>query len=180
MKKLSVSILIFGLVLSSCEWGFKDPPQYTVTVLNPSNGGVYISREKAPEGDAITVTVNPAAGYVLEKLAYNTTELTGNNPYSFKMPASDVTITADFTEAPSGTFTVTVDEAIRHGRIYATPTYGSPGADIILTVVPDPLYRFKDGSLKYGDVLIADSSLTLPASPITVTGVFELIPRRVE
>jgi hypothetical protein len=190
MKKLSVFILIFGLFFSSCEWGFKDPPQYTVVVLSPLNGSVYISREKAPEGYAITVTVNPASGYVLDKLTYNTAELTGNNPYVFEMPASDVTVKAEFTSVPSGKFTVTIDETIGHGRIYAAPTNGSPGAHITVTVVPYPLYRLKPGSLQYGEVSITDpekddserlrTSLTLPASNVTVTGDFELIPPPVE
>jgi hypothetical protein len=69
------------------------------------NGTVSSAAATAPEGEAVTLTVTPAAGYALASLTY-TPE--GGAPvaipvpdsaYTFVMPAADVTVEATFTEA---------------------------------------------------------------------------------
>ncbi len=78
-------------------------PSYDVTVDQVENGSVSVSPEKAKEGDEVTITVKPDAGFELESLAVadedgNELEPTANaaGTYSFEMPAGDVTVTASF------------------------------------------------------------------------------------
>jgi hypothetical protein len=78
------------------------PPAYTVTVAPLNNGTVSPSAPSAAAGASITLTVMPEPGYALEpgtlKYRYGGIDYTptGNGPYTFTMPASDVTIEAGF------------------------------------------------------------------------------------
>ena len=76
---------------------------YSVTVEKSQNGTVSISPKSASKGSTVTVTVDPDKGYTLETLTVTDKngkeiELTnkGDGRYTFKMPASKVTVTAAF------------------------------------------------------------------------------------
>ena len=70
---------------------------YDVTIAGGiTHGAISADRTAALEGTKVTVTVSADTGYKLGKLAYNSTEIT--SPYSFNMPAQDVTLSATFTE----------------------------------------------------------------------------------
>ena len=77
---------------------------YSVTVENAKNGTVSISPKSASKGSTVTVTVTPDKGYALETLTV--TDKNGkeievsakNGKYTFKMPASKVTVKATFME----------------------------------------------------------------------------------
>ena len=79
-------------------------PTYGVTSpSNVDNGSVTVSPKNASVGSTVTITVNPDDGYELDELAVtdtkgNLVELTdkGDGKYTFKMPASKVTIEANF------------------------------------------------------------------------------------
>ena len=77
------------------------PTYYIITVDdNMTNGQVTASSATAEEGENVTLTVNPDSGYELWSLSV--TDANGGsvpvNNYTFTMPASDVTVTATFTE----------------------------------------------------------------------------------
>ncbi len=85
----------------------RDPPSATgdsliiwnVTIPDCENGRLEADKEKAVEGETVTLTVTPDDGYILDVL----TVLHENNPvtvtdYTFSMPAGDVTVTATFRE----------------------------------------------------------------------------------
>ena len=80
-------------------------PTYTVTLNGMTNGTVSASKTTGiNEGETITLTVTPASGYKLETIsvkdaADNDITLTDNK---FTMPASNVTISATFTEISTG------------------------------------------------------------------------------
>lgn len=80
-------------------------PTYTVTLNGMTNGTVSASKTTGiNEGETITLTVTPASGYKLGTIsvkdaADNNITLTDNK---FTMPASDVTISATFTEISTG------------------------------------------------------------------------------
>ena len=72
---------------------------YNVNVNDAENGEVTADRETAFEGDTVTLTISPDAGYTLASLTVETgsgetVEVTGN---TFAMPADDVVVTASFT-----------------------------------------------------------------------------------
>ena len=80
---------------------------YQVTVNAAENGTVTSNRRTATRGQTVTLTVAPEAGCQLDTLTVtdrsgNAVELTdkGNGTYTFKMPASKVTVTATFKKAP--------------------------------------------------------------------------------
>ena len=72
---------------------------YKVEVAtNITNGKVTVNNPIAKEGDTVTVTVTPDEGYEVSKVFVNGTEIKVNEDgtYSFAMPASDVTVSAEF------------------------------------------------------------------------------------
>ena len=75
---------------------------YAVGCAQAQNGSVSVNKDKAYEGETVTVTATPNAGYHLYSLAYTTDgsrytaiEETGG-VYSFTCPSADVTVKAMF------------------------------------------------------------------------------------
>ena len=78
---------------------------YAVSAPSTKNGDVTVSPKNASKGDRVTVTVTPDKGYELDKLTAkdasgNKLKLTdkGNGKYTFTMPGSKVTVSAEFVE----------------------------------------------------------------------------------
>ena len=78
---------------------------YTTTIKQPENGSISVTPEKAEAGDTVTIAITPDKGYTLETLTVTDKngkeiELTnkGDGKYTFKMPASKVTVKATFME----------------------------------------------------------------------------------
>ena len=78
---------------------------YAITVEDAKNGDVAVSPKSASKDTTVTVTVDPDKGYTLETLTVadkngKEIELTnkGDGKYTFKMPASKVTVKATFME----------------------------------------------------------------------------------
>ena len=79
------------------------PTSYGITVSTAENGTVKSSNSSAAKDATVTITVTPNEGYVLDTLTVtdkggNTVELTkvSDTQYTFKMPASAVTVKATF------------------------------------------------------------------------------------
>lgn len=79
--------------------------EYAVTVKSADNGTVAVSPKNAEKGDTVTVTVTPDEGYVLAGLTVTdkdgdkvSTTKGEDGKYTFKMPASAVTVEAVFAE----------------------------------------------------------------------------------
>ena len=101
----------------SSSRGDRDPG-YAVTAPSTKNGDVTVSPKNASKGDRVTITVTPDKGYELDKLTVkpdsgyevgsvtvldskgNELKLTdkGDGKYTFTMPGSKVTVTAEFVE----------------------------------------------------------------------------------
>ena len=86
--------------------GSSSDPTYSVsTPSKTENGSVTVSPKNASKGDRVTITVTPDKGYELDKLTVkdasgNKLKLTdkGNGKYTFTMPGSKVTVSAEFVE----------------------------------------------------------------------------------
>ena len=83
--------------------GSSSSTEYAITVDDGKNGSVSASPKRAEKGDTVTITVKPDAGYELDELTV--TDKSGDeikltekadNKFSFKMPASKVTVEASF------------------------------------------------------------------------------------
>ena len=98
---------------------------YTITISNDiQNGTIVADKSSAAEGETVKLTVTPEAGYKLD--AITVTKATGGivevENKTFTMPASNVTVSATFTEIPK--YTVS----------FSTGTGNSTQADISETV----------------------------------------------
>ena len=76
-----------------------------MSASSTKNGDVTVSPKNASKGDRVTITVTPDKGYELDKLTVkdasgNKLKLTdkGNGKYTFTMPGSKVTVSAEFVE----------------------------------------------------------------------------------
>ena len=84
---------------------------YSITVKSAKNGDVTASHKTASKGTAVTLTVDPDKGYVLDTLTVldgkdKEIKLTEKNgKYTFTMPASKVTVEAMFKAAGNNPFT---------------------------------------------------------------------------
>ena len=94
---------------------------YPITVMSGKNGDVTASHKTASKGTAVTLTVDPDKGYVLDTLTVldskdKAVKLTQKNgKYTFTMPSGKVTVSAafkaaapasenPFTDVPSGAY----------------------------------------------------------------------------
>ena len=82
-----------------------DPTYSVSTPSKTENGSVTVSPKSASKGDRVTITVTPDKGYELDSLTVkdasgNKLKLTdkGNGKYTFTMPGSKVTVSAEFVE----------------------------------------------------------------------------------
>ena len=88
---------------------------YAVTAPSTKNGDVTVSPKNASKGDHVTITVTPDKGYELDSLTVkdasgNKLKLTdkGNGKYTFTMPGSKVTVSAEFVEEQAASIFVDV------------------------------------------------------------------------
>lgn len=163
---------------------------YTITVDDGIEHGSVVAPATAYYGDQVTVTVAPVLGYELETLKatyyqYGTSETelditpTGNDSYTFEMPAYNVTIEATFTKKP---YNITVADGIEHGSVTA-PATACMGDQVTLTVTPDPGYvvaTLQATSLMGGTITAIDPTpqgngiytFEMPARDVTIEATF--------
>ena len=84
----------------------RDPSEHQLRTVEAAHGKVTVSKNRMSPGEAVTLSVTPDNGYVLETLVVTdalgkTLSLTplGKGRYSFIMPDSEVTINAAFLNA---------------------------------------------------------------------------------
>ena len=157
--------------------------RYPVTIAEGIvNGTVTLSGEQTAfaEGETVTLTVEPAAGYALSRLTYtqdgSETPVTIENN-TFTMPAGNVTVSATF--APIDYNIVT--SGIENGTVTAsvsgeTVTQAHYQDEVTLTVAPATGYALE--SLTYTQdgsetpVTIENNTFTMPAGDVTVSATF--------
>lgn len=166
-----------------------------ITLMEAKNGEVTANTELANEGSTVTLTVAPAKGYTLETLTVkdsknNEIALTAeklNETYTFKMPASDVTVSASFmedntildycTDVNAGDwFYDDVLYVYKNGLMngMSSDTF-SPNSDTTRAMVVTILYRFEgepvvSGVCPFGDVT-ADDWFAYPVLWAQVNGI---------
>ena len=169
--------------------------EYKVTVADTANknGETKVSATAAVEGTEVTVTVKAADNYQLkaDSLTYSyksgedtkTEKLTlTDGKATFKMPASDVTVSAEFVKE----YKVTVaDTANKNGETKVSATAAVEGTEVTVTVKAADNYQLKADSLTYSyksgedtkteKLTLTDGKATfkMPAADVTVSAVFE-------
>lgn len=179
--------------------------EYKVTAAPADNGTVTVDPTAAVEGTDVTVTVKAADNYQLkaDSLTYSyksgedtkTEKLTPNaeGKATFKMPAADVKVTAEYVEKKPEAYTVTVNKAT-NGTVTADKETAAAGDTVTLTVKADET-MYSQAVLAEDGLKVADSkgaavactdgadgtyTFTMPADNVTVTATFEIVAYGVE
>ena len=165
-------------------------PEYDVTVSETTGGTVTADQETAKEGQTVTITVTAAEGKEIESVtvtdaagaAVTVTE-ENDGTYTFKMPASAVTVVAAFKDAasvPAQKNEITVEES-SSGTVEISNRNPETGA--VVTITPHPDEGVKIESVKVTDengnaVAVTKNedgtySFTQPDGDVTVQVVFK-------
>ena len=143
-------------------------PTYAVNISESENGAITADKTEALEGETVTLTPAPENGYALETLTVKDAdgadvEVSDN---SFTMPASDVTVTATFVQAP-----VDVDITVESGKDIAAEVEaaagGSPVKSITVTLAENGEYTIGKSLSAQGNVIINGNGATIDASALT-------------
>ncbi|MCI8829330.1 MAG: hypothetical protein HFE98_10980, partial [Ruminiclostridium sp.] len=142
---------------------------------------------KAEHGDIVKLTVTPNAGYQLNTLKVNETDVTANvseGVYTIDAVNANIVVEATF-----GIKTYAVEiGSIANGSVTANPTNAAKDATVTLTVTPDTGYKLADDSLtvtqKGGSETVTLTAgttantytFTMPEADVTVAATFEAIP----
>jgi hypothetical protein len=188
MKKLFLKAAVLGgLVLALFLGGCDNPADsedsgsggdktvYTVTIDTDITGALITAEpESGTQGTEITLIITPEGGNKLVPGSLKYTSDSGErlinaSTKKFNLPASNVTVRAEFIEQ----YTVSIAPSLED-VVSASPAYGTPGAEINLTVL-DPSKHIKPETFGYDDgsglVLLKGAlTFTLPASDVTVKG----------
>ena len=155
--------------------------EYSITGYSSTGGSVTASAATSKEGQPITLNVKPAKDYRLKDGTLKVTDANGGNVTvtnnSFTMPASDVTISAEFEKIPEKTYKVTFSPQ-DNGTVTANPNENIKSGDVVnLTITPnkdyviDKLY-YRDG-LSTSEHTIENNSFEMPASDVVVYATFK-------
>ena len=182
------------LVTDDYKGNYFPKESYTVTNAAKSDdestnhGYIAIDKDSARQGETVTVTIYPSENYRLKSLpkyelsgkTYYGSKGANDNEYTFSMPDSDITITAEFEEDLTPKYDVIVssnDE--EYGSAVATVDgetveKAAKDATVILKATPKSGYVFDHWDVTEGDVQIEDNtSFTMPDKTVKVMAVFE-------
>ena len=156
---------------------------YTVA-YNANDGSGSMTDTNSPyfEGTEVTLLANTftaPSGYEFDswlvKDASNNT-LTVNNS-KFTMPASNVTVTAQWRQTGVTQYNVAIAGGITGGTVTASPTSAAAGATITLTATPSSGYCFTSWNVYKTEapntpVSVSNNSFTMPEYDVTVSAAF--------
>ena len=158
----------------------KKASKYNVTVTQPTGGTVSAMPTEAEAGTPIALSERPNDGWEFVKYivtAGGQTVNVSNN--QFIMPASDVTVTAEFKEKPK-VYTITTQSG-EGGSVTANPTSATAGTKVGLNVSANTGYELDqltvtDGAGNPVVVDMATKTFTMPASNVIVKATFKPTP----
>ena len=156
--------------------------EYKITVNEPENGKVTSDKKTAKKDEEVTLTAKPNEGYDLDKLTVvkdkDGQEINVGEDNTFKMPASDVTVTATFkkTEQTSVEYKITVNEP-ENGTVTSDRKTAKKDEIVTLTAKPNEGYDLDKLTVKDKDgqeVNVGEgNTFIMPASDVTVTATFK-------
>ncbi len=125
----------------------------------------------ATEGETVTFTVEPAAGYTLSKLSAEQPNGTSVDidDSRLTMPASDIKVTAIFTPID---YDITIDSDEEKGSVSASQTTAHINDEIKITVVPKTGYAATEIHVwqdKTEINMLTDSTFVMPAGNVTIS-----------
>lgn len=151
---------------------------YSVNITSGSNGSVTASSSKVGVGKTVTLTITPAANYMLTSLKVDGTECVSsvkNNSYSFTMPAKNVTVTYAFVRV----YNVSVSTAT-NGKVTVSATSVKYNETVTVTATPNSGYACSGITLKVGntttnlDMNGNTATFTMPSQDVVVSATFRV------
>jgi hypothetical protein len=174
----------------SAEFEAAPAGAYTVSLYPGISGGTVISsRSSAEAGTSIALYIRPDPGYRLKAGSLRAGGVSFQSYqgvtayYTFTMPASDITVSAEFEALPASAKAIVIDDML-NGTIIPTVFNAESGALVTLYVMPGPGYALDTGSLtaNNGGVslvpLVSGTVYTfvMPGADVTVRAEFDAIP----
>jgi hypothetical protein len=159
------------------------PTEHSVNVP----AGITADKTSAAVGTMVTLTIaHPGYEYTADSLKVNggavPTSGSGNGPYTFTMPDANVTVTAKFTtEDYDITITPPSNGTVTASVNGTSATAASVNDTVTLTLSENTNYRLQSLTVSAGSDTVAVTgttnirTFTMPASPVTVTAVFQYL-----
>lgn len=170
----SIPVRLSAPIKFTVEAPVVEPETHTVTVVDGTVNGDITAEVEA--GETVTVKANPAEdGFHFASWTGDVewTTATTEKVASFTMPASDVTVTANYEEdvvAPTE-YTVTVSGGT------ANPAKAKKGETVTVTANAAPTDKVFDKwtgtDVTFADANKATTTFTMPASNVTVTATYK-------
>ncbi|GHV29139.1 hypothetical protein AGMMS4952_14340 [Spirochaetia bacterium] len=192
-------LIEFGIPVLAAAFVFISCPNISMTDINaksvytvriypaPQNGSLKLSESYVIAGDWITVYVNPDPGYTLKtggltSFNENAKDMMGKTfhikgtRYQTQIGAN-TRITAEFEPVVSGIHSIHIDSELKNGIIFSNPLSAVSGTQVTLTLVPDPGFDLKAGTLFVNQIQLPDNppyTFTMPADNVEVKAEFEI------
>ncbi len=159
--------------------------------LDPAmvGGNVRVAPSTGKEGTVVRLTVNPWEGYTNTRYWVTKAPNGGDVPVNsdgeglyFEMPASNVTVYADFKQTTSGTLPITIDGNIKNGSVKANVAKANEGEKIFLTNRPAPGYGLQKYTVTDGNgnsVQVTGNMFIMPATGVTVSAIFAQVGKEI-
>lgn len=152
--------------------------QYAVNIGTQDNCTISVDPQSAYEGQTVTVTVAPNEGYLCTGVTVDpVTEVSGSgNTYIFKMPASDVTVSATTRAAETYSVTASVNNEAMGSVSVAPSNTVTEGTSVTVTASANTGYAFKEWQVVSGTYAgdLTSSEITfVPTDNVELTAVFE-------
>lgn len=157
----------------------------SIKVTTDGNGEASADKEKALNGEEITLTATPKEGYAFKEwqVIRGNVEIKDNK---FVMPDEDVTVKAIFAEikdAPNDD-DMNVKRDIHfvlvktdgNGLGVAYPPYSEAGTKVTVVAIAKPGYKFKEWKVVKGGVELENKSIAtfeMPAENVILEAIFE-------
>lgn len=198
MKKKHVTLRIWGMILigslwfTACPTDSEESQETTyrvITEAEPPNGGtVSVSPESGPSGTKVTVTITSAGNYYLDDVLVDGQSRGKTNPLTLTLTDKDITVKAVFKDLPANNYKVILKQP-EGGTISFSISgaggkeYGPKDSTVTLSNQADSGYVFKEYTATDADggpITITNSTFTLPAKHVTLSGVFEKLADKSE
>ena len=150
---------------------------YSISVSAGTGGTASASATTSTYGKTITLTASPTTGYSFSKWTVKSGGATLSSETdanaTFSMPASDVSIEAEFT-AIQYAITVSPTNSNR-GSITADPATAKVGDTVTLIAAPtDPNFTISSWNVVSGGVTMNGNTFVMPAGDVEIQGTYTL------
>ena len=151
---------------------------HTLTlVANPVGGGTVVGGGDYEFGTSVEVTATPAVDYQFDNWTIGGTVISNEATFNYVMPDNDVTLTANFSEVTTVTYTlIVVADPVEGGSVSGGGNYEA-GEEVTVNATPAEGYDFEGWYLE--ETLLSEDleyTFDMPAEDLTLTAAFTVEP----